>query len=249
MACELCCARGWSVWVCLVVAALIPGLARADTVEIGYLYVTSECEPAPRSPARRVLCTGTVEVLNETLNSDLYDLTFVVGGVPNHNSPPLLIPGGYEYNVALDYATNTNWDSLLEPDTVLSVQAEFINHFTSTFYTANLGGPDAIDPAVYNLPGGAFTVDVESPQFTADFQGELPILIEADPVTAATTASEPSSLLLLLGVGVGLLCCGRARFLPTGFAEESKLSDSRSTPLFKTVDNCPDAVKAPARIS
>jgi hypothetical protein len=75
--------------------------------------------------------------------------------------------------------------------TVLSVQADFNNVFHSTFTTEALGGPDSV-AGTFELTGGLFNEEIESLSFDANFQGEVPIFVDATPVTTGNPGDSGS---------------------------------------------------------
>jgi hypothetical protein len=173
--------RSGAFWSVLFVTALLPVLAKGDNVEIGFLRVDRSCEPAPRAPAHGIVCSGTVAVFNETSTAVMLDLGFNVGAETFSSVPAQIIEPleGEE----VEFQGNTDRYVFIPRATELSVQGELNLVFKDTFTTA---------AGTFDL--GSFVTDWESPQFDADFQGELRIFVSATPVTTGgTTTPEPGT--------------------------------------------------------
>jgi hypothetical protein len=173
--------RTGAFWSVLFVTALLPVLAKGDNVEIGFLRVDRSCAPAPRAPAHGIVCSGTVAVFNETSSAVMLDLGFNVGAETFSSVPAQIIEPleGEE----VEFQGNTDRYVFIPRATELSVQGELNLVFKDTFTTA---------AGTFDL--GSFVTDWESPQFDADFQGELGIFVSATPVTTGgTTTPEPGT--------------------------------------------------------
>jgi hypothetical protein len=179
-----------AVWSVLVVALLLPAFALGDAVEIGYLLVENTCEPAPRSPAHGLICSGSVALFNETTTAIMYDVGFNVGGVTHDTPLPNEQIIGPEGGEDVQFQDFTNWYVAVPRATVLSVQADLVLGFTSVFITQDLGGPDSV-AGTFNLSGGLFATEVESLPFDADFRGLVPIFVDATTVIPVIPVAAP----------------------------------------------------------
>ena len=165
----------------LFVTALLPVLAKGESVEIGFLRVDRSCEPAPRAPAHGIVCSGTVAVFNETSTAVMLDLGFNVGA-ETFSSVPAQIIGPLD-GEEVEFQGNTDRYVFIPRATELSVQGELNLVFKDTFTTA---------AGTFDL--GSFVTDWESPQFDADFQGDVGIFVSATRVTTGvTTTPEPGT--------------------------------------------------------
>jgi hypothetical protein len=181
----------------LLVAALAPMSAKADSVQIGTLTVRSSC-------TGDVMCMGTAVVFNQTTNQDFVEILFDVGAASYGNTSPQQIFSGEAEDVEFQNAVDRYND--LAGGTVLSVQGD-LGILTS--------------PVLLIITAdGMFTATTdhfETPQFDADFSGSLPITITGTPyipVSPVVTPEPKPRDLMLIAFGFGLILLTRKAGVP-----------------------------------